>query len=117
MYSVVQLHVNIRNHGFKESVVQLEKETQRLYCTIALFTNIHTRTGEQFDRNWLCNSKTSGHVHCFLCKLMSPTVSKVTCGFNDWKHAHKMLLSHENDGIFVCSKIIQSHRLWSGEAV
>ena len=85
-----------KNHGFKESVVRLEKETQRRYCTITLFTRVHARTGEQFDRNWLCYSKNSGRVYCFVCKLMSPTVSKLTIGFNDWKHAHEMLLSHEN---------------------
>ena len=27
---------------------------------------------------------------------MSKTVSKLTTGFNDWKHAHEMLSSHEN---------------------
>ena len=27
---------------------------------------------------------------------MSPTVSKLTSGFNDWKHAHELLLHHEH---------------------
>ena len=27
---------------------------------------------------------------------MSPTVSKLTSGFNDWEHSHEMLLSQEN---------------------
>ena len=49
-----------------------------------------------FNRNWLCYLKTSGRVYCFVCKLMPPTVSKLTSGFNDWKHAHEMLLSQEN---------------------
>ena len=77
-------------------MVQLEKEKQRRYSTIALFTRFHARTGEQFDRNWLLYSKTSGRVYCFVYRLMSPAVSKMTSGFNDWKHSHEMLLSHEN---------------------
>uniref|UniRef100_H2ZHP2 TTF-type domain-containing protein n=1 Tax=Ciona savignyi TaxID=51511 RepID=H2ZHP2_CIOSA len=85
-----------KNHGFKESVVQLEKESQRRYCSIALFQRVHARTGEQFDRTWLCYSKTSGRVYCFVCKLMSSTVSKLTSGLNNWKHAHEILMNHEN---------------------
>ena len=49
-----------KNHGFKESVTQLEKESQRRYCSLALFTRVHPRTGEQFEKYWLRNSKTSG---------------------------------------------------------
>uniref|UniRef100_H2YLA9 HAT C-terminal dimerisation domain-containing protein n=1 Tax=Ciona savignyi TaxID=51511 RepID=H2YLA9_CIOSA len=85
-----------KNHGFKESVVQLEKESQRRYCSIALFQRVHARTGEQVDRTWLCYSKTSGRVYCFVCKLMSSTVSKLTSGLNKWKHAHEILMNHEN---------------------
>ena len=60
-----------KNGDFKESVIQLEKESQRRFCAISLFTRVHARTGEQFERNWLCYSKTSGCVYCFVCKLMS----------------------------------------------
>uniref|UniRef100_H2YLB0 HAT C-terminal dimerisation domain-containing protein n=1 Tax=Ciona savignyi TaxID=51511 RepID=H2YLB0_CIOSA len=56
----------------------------------------HARTGEQVDRTWLCYSKTSGRVYCFVCKLMSSTVSKLTSGLNKWKHAHEILMNHEN---------------------
>ena len=38
----------------------------------------------------------------FVCKLMSSSVSKVTSEFNDWKHAHEMLLSHENSKQHLC---------------
>lgn len=85
-----------KDNGFKESVVQLENEPYRRYCTLAMFTRVHARTGEQFGRNWLCYSKTSGRVYCFTCKLMSPMRSKLTRGFNDWKHANKLLSNHEN---------------------
>uniref|UniRef100_H2YK98 HAT C-terminal dimerisation domain-containing protein n=1 Tax=Ciona savignyi TaxID=51511 RepID=H2YK98_CIOSA len=68
----------------------------RRYCSIALFQRVHARTGEQFDRTWLCYSKTSGRVYCFVCKLMSSTVSNLTSGLNNWKHAHEILMNHEN---------------------
>uniref|UniRef100_H2YTB8 TTF-type domain-containing protein n=1 Tax=Ciona savignyi TaxID=51511 RepID=H2YTB8_CIOSA len=56
----------------------------------------HARTGEQFNRTWLSYSKISGRVYCFVCKLMSSTVSKLTSGLNNWKHAHEILMSHKN---------------------
>ena len=81
---------------FKASVVELETQSHRRYCSLALFTRVHARTGERFERNWLCYSKMSSCVYCFVCKLMSLSVSKLTSGFNDWKHAHELISSHEN---------------------
>ena len=85
-------------------MVQLEKEIQRRYCTIAVFTRVHARTGEQSDRNWLCYSKTRRRVYCFVCRLMSPTLSNLTSGFNDWKHAHKNSKQHLDVMAALCDK-------------
>ena len=90
---MVQLHVNtkimaVRNQWYSWG----KKHTPVLYS----FTRVHARTGEQFDSNWLFYSKTIGSVYWFVCKLISPTVSKLTSGYNVWKQAHKMRLSHEN---------------------
>ena len=35
-----------KNRDFKESVIQLEKESQRRFCAISLFTRVHARTGD-----------------------------------------------------------------------
>ena len=83
-----------RDGDFRESGLLLG--SQRRYCTATLFTRVHTRTGESFERNWLCYSKTRSCVYCFTCKVMPCTVSKLTSGCNDWKHAHEILSSHEN---------------------
>ncbi|CAM1293881.1 Uncharacterised protein r2_g313 [Pycnogonum litorale] len=82
-----------KDGDFKESV-QLGF-SQRRYCNLAMFTRVHERTGEKFERYWLCYSKTT-RVYFFICKLMSTTVGQLTSGLNDWKHAHEKLLSHEN---------------------
>lgn len=54
---------------FKESAI---REQDRIrHCTRTLFTSSHSLSGEEIDLKWLCYSKATGKVYCFVCKLMS----------------------------------------------
>ncbi|KAI6647183.1 Zinc finger MYM-type protein 1-like [Oopsacas minuta] len=66
------------------------------YCSKSFFTRIHPLTGEFTELIWHCYSPSRGKVFCFACKLLSPTTSLFTQGFNDWKHADERISSHEN---------------------
>ena len=68
------------------------KEIDRTrHCTKLLFTRTHSLSGEKLDVSWLCYSKTTGRIYCFVCKLMSINTSSFITSFNDWKHARKSI--------------------------
>ena len=77
---------------FKESSVKEADRTR--HCTKLLFTRKHALSGEEIDVTWLCYSKNTGRVYCFVCKLMSINESSFKTGFNDWKHARNSIESH-----------------------
>lgn len=54
------------------------------------------KNGEEVVRSWLVYSQSKDGVYCFCCKLFSkPQISFTTTGYNDWKHLHEALKSHE----------------------
>lgn len=64
-------------------------------CTSSLFTSKKSN-GEQYKREWLMYSPTSGKVYCFVCKLFSSSTSSLARGgFCDWRNSC-IIHQHEN---------------------
>lgn len=44
--------------------------------------------GESIKRDWILYSKTLDAVHCFCCRIFTPSTSVFSSinGFNDWQH-------------------------------
>ena len=70
--------------------------SQNRFCRSTVFATLYSRTGKKFKRNWLCYSKLTERVYCFICKLMFDKVSKLTSDFNHWKKAREALVNQEN---------------------
>ena len=79
---------------FKESI-ELQNDGKRRHFTLSMFYCIHERTKEKYERSWLCYTKSSGSIFCFVCRLMSSTVTKFTTGYKDWRNAHDSISNHE----------------------
>ena len=80
------------HENFENSAVTYKDRVR--HCTKSLFTRKHTLTGETIDLTWLCYSKSSGKVYCFICKLLSPSESLFITGFNDWENSRAKIESH-----------------------
>ena len=74
---------------FKES--EVFDGSHHRFCTSTTFSIARCCAGERFERNWVCYYKSLAQVYCFICKLISNRMSKLTTGFYDWKHAYKAL--------------------------
>ena len=53
------------------------------FCTLSMFTRVHSLTGEKWNTNSLCYSPANGNVCCFKCKLLSTVKSEFVHGFSD----------------------------------
>ena len=99
---------------FKESI-ELQNDGKRRHCTLSMFYCIHERTEEKYERSWLCYSKSSGSIFCFVCSLMSSTVTQFTTGYNDWRNAHDSISSHERSWQYFVSMSALCARNTSGQ--
>ena len=88
-----------QNHSgpFEQSRRYYDAESRARYCSKSTFLGKKANQ-EQFEREWLIYSPTTGRVYCFVCKLFAPKdkQNKLTSeGFNDWKNVI-LLHQHEN---------------------
>ena len=67
------------------------------YCSQKLFYGTKAN-GEQYKREWLLYSPSTGSVYCFVCKLFAPKGSTHLAdkdGFSDWRN-NVVVDNHEN---------------------
>ena len=83
---------------------QVYKDQYR-FCTTSLFTRVHTLTSEKSNRTWLCYSPTTGHIYCFVCKLLSTDLNDFTIGFHDWKNVKRSIDMHEKSQQHITTSI------------
>ena len=78
---------------FDKSKRELKKRTRQ--CSKSLFHGIKAN-GEKYGQEWLVYSKSTGRLHCFVCKLLSISKSALSFdGFDDWRNP-VVIKTHEN---------------------
>ena len=88
----------LRKYSISQKQEKPDGSTFFRKCTQNLFLR-KTTNSETCQRNWLCFSKHTGKVYCFICKLTgskSITTNFSSSGFCYWKHASVRVSKHES---------------------
>lgn len=86
-----------KNIGHINEIKSVYKHGDRTYYKGLCKENFYRKTssGECEERTWIIFSETSKSIYCYPCKLFSGLKSKLTTGFQNWKHIGATLSDHE----------------------
>ena len=65
---------------------------------------------ETLKRTWLCYSKTTGKVYCFVCKLFGGSGGLSSNGIEDWKHISRTVDEHDQSSRHCVNIVTYSER-------